>query len=345
MKKINCMRLLLFIVLTINTLTVLKAEFPITNYHYYRTANGLSPAVSATGGINLTNARFPNTSYYNPAVLAFRRTSTLSTSLRFYNEKETLLNELGIPENESFQWHSESMAYIGIEAENVAFNYFSMANIEHEYTDHDDFQNYLDYYLDCYRVSYGSKSGMLAFGLNISYLTGRTVYLRETKENNITKVDNFVDEKARGYSLDFGAVVKSNNFSYGLYIPNLMSKLYWSESDNVSLQRRFAAGVQVGNDRSFISSGISRRFRFRSANTYHFGFQQFVQMGTIRGQSYIMPVRLGAYSSESFWKFKDLNYGFGTGIQSGYFHFDISLNTSDFEWDNYYIMTSISMTM
>jgi len=344
MKKIIYTALLIIVYLYIST-GLAADKLPITNYHYYRVSNGLSAAVSATGGINLTNASFSNTSFYNPALLAFRDKSTISTTFRIYKDNSSILNQQGLPVNESFQWHKDSISSLGLESEEVAFNYFSMANINFEHQSENGFQNYLDYYLDCYRVSYASKSGSLAFGFNTSFLMGRAVYLRQQIIEDEKIVEAFIDDKAKGYSVDFGAVIKSDNVSYGLYIPNLISKIYWRDSKNNSLCRRLKAGIQVGSDDSFISSSISRKFRFRADNTYHIGLQQSIHVGAIRGGYYKIPIRIGAYSTESLWNYKELNYGIGTAFQQGYFTIDVSVNTVDSHWEDYHITLSISVGM
>lgn len=317
---------------------------PFDNYDYYLPANGLSPQVAATGGINLTNPNFTNTSYYNPSLLAFRKPSTVSISYRLYNEKNTELDEDQLPVGTSLSWHREALSYVGIEAQNFAFNYYSLAMLHHDKGEQYQNRNYLNYYLNGYRVAYGSESGQLAFGVNFTLLSGRSIYYSELETEDNTAV-KFIDDRAFGYGFDFGAVVKSNTLAYGFFIPNLLSSIYWRDHDRQSMRRRFITGAQYGTDDSFIVTGLSRKFDFKSPNTYHIGIQQNINVGRIRGEYHEIPIRIGAYSEEPLWKLEHLNYGFGTGIKYGYFTLDISVNTVDNNWNDYYILSSISISV
>ncbi len=339
MKIIN--RTLLTTIIMVST--ALTFALPIRNYDYYLTENGLSPQVAATGGINLTNPSFTNTSFYNPSLLAFREPSTVSISYRIYHEDETKLNDYDLPEETSLLWHRSAISYIGVEAQNFSFNYYSLSQLNFDEGEQNNDRNYINYYLDGYRISYGSESGQLAFGLNFSFLTGRAVYYRELGVEN--KPTEFIDDKAYGYGVDFGAVIKSNTLAYGLFIPNMLSRIHWSESSRQSMQRRFITGVQYGTDESFIVTGLSRKFDFKSSSTFHVGIQQNIDIGTIRGEYNTVPIRIGAYSEKPLWQLEYLRYGFGSGIRYGYFMLDLSINTTHKDWKNYYILGSISVSI
>ncbi len=339
-------KLLLTISIILCTGILPAQEFPLNNFDYFRVTNGVSPSVTAIGGINLANASYSHSSYYNPALLAFREQSAFSLSVRQYLTKNEDIDGFGLPAKNSLEWNSDYIGYLGFEAPNIAASYLSMSAFT---TDKKadiggtDKRFYSSYFLDAYRLSLADNNNNLAFGVNLSFLNGRFVYLREREDDTGDMInENFVDSRVYGYSLDFGAVVRWEKFSYGLMIPNTVSRMFWNDYPNKSLERRLQMGVQYGDDTSFVTSGFSRRFVWSAKNVYHSGFQHIVGLGMFKGHIFEMPLRVGAYGHR-LRKFKDLSYSIGTGIQYGYFTFDTSFSVTDKNWDKYIITSSISV--
>lgn len=319
---------------------------PVRNYHYYTPENGVSAAVTAIGGINLTNASLTNTSYYNPALLAFRKKTTISTTVRTYYEDEMPLDSYGLPTPESSAWNSNFPACISVEAEDVAFNYINFAKLNFEAGNKGNNLNFANYYLNGYRFSYASKSETedLALGFNATFLSSRVVHFKETTADDPYDTV-FIDDRGFGYSIDLGGVYKTETFAVGFFIPNMLSKIYWKDDENVSMQSRLHTGVQYGTENSYVVTGYSGRFGFKSDHAYHFGFQQNIRMGTITGEYYTVPLRIGAYADENLRKLNQLNYSFGSGITYRYFDLDFSFSTADNSWNEYLFMATISVSM
>ena len=318
--------------------------FPVDFYDYQQVINGYSPQVSAVGGINVTEAGTTHTAFYNPALLAFRDRTTISATMRYLSEEETAYSGNQIPVNESVEWYRNGFSYLGVDSENIGFAFFSVADLEIDReitTGEGTDRYYLDYYLDAYRFSFAEKSGLLAFGFNLTFLTGRTVFLKEQIREEFTISEQFVDSKGWGYSLDFGAAVKSGSISYGLTIPNLMGKVHWQGQRNYSLQRRLQAGVQWGEGDSYVMSGISRKFALSSETTYHIGLERAINFGVAGGEYQFMPFRVGIFT-EKFDKFKNIGYGIGTGYQYSIFQIDLSYLMADQERKSYSVMMAFT---
>ena len=319
--------------------------YPVVFYDYWQVVNGYSPQVAGTGGLNLTEPHTTHTAFYNPALLAFRERTVISGSIRYFKEDETLYAADQLPDRESSKWYRKNFSYLGIDSENVGFSYFSLANLhlEREYPAGESTERYyLDYYLDAYRLSFAEKSGLLAFGLNLSLLKGRVVYLRESMQEEDYLTEQFIDSPGWGYNLDFGAVVKSDRMSYGLTIPNLLGKIYWKDNPDYTLQRRLHLAAQWGAGENYITGGLTRKFDFKSDNTYHLGFQQAISFGVFRGEYQFLPLRVGLFF-EQFKNWQDVGYSIGSGYQYSIFQIDISYMMLNQEKKNHSLVAAISV--
>ena len=345
LKILTLIALLCFCLVLPHRGTLRAADFPVTYYDYWSPLNGYSPEVSATGGLNLTRPHSTHTAFYNPALLAFRDRTTISASMRYNGEDESHFDSRGIPGEGSSSWQRENFSYLGIDSENIGFSYVALASLQMDkrtVSDETEYANYLDYYLDAYRFSFAEKTGLLSFGLNLSLINGRVVYLRERLEGDLQLTEQFVDSRGWGYNLDFGAAVKNGNVSYGLTIPNLLSKVFWEDHENYSFQRRLHAGIQYGEGVNYIVSGLSRKFDFSSNNTYHLGMQQMISFGMIRGQYQYLPLRVGVFA-EKFNNLKRLGYSLGTGYSFSYFQLDLAYVMHDQQEKRYSALFSLSV--
>ncbi|MBW6516730.1 MAG: hypothetical protein K0B81_08990 [Candidatus Cloacimonetes bacterium] len=341
----NCWQTTVLIVYFIGLLSGLNADpFPITFYDYQQVINNYSPQVAAVGGLNITEPTNTHTAFYNPALLAFREKTVITATLRYFSEAKTAYGVDQQPVHDSSKWYRNDFSYLGIDSHNIGFSYVALADLklERDYeTEGESERLYLDYYLDAYRFSFAERSGLLAFGFNLSFLTGRTVYLRELSQDDVYISEQFVDSRSWGYNVDFGAAVKSGGLSYGLTIPNLLSRVYWKDHPSYSLQRRLQAGIQWGEDENYLLAGISRKFDFSSDNLYHFGLERAISFGLLRGDYQYMPLRLGLFT-EQFNNLKDIGYAFGTGFQYSMLQIDLSYMMIDQEKKNYAVLLSLS---
>lgn len=319
--------------------------FPIDFYDYFTVANAFSAEVAGTGGLNVTNPHSSHTSFYNPGLLAFRQTTTLSATLRHFSEGETDYGADQLPESNSNRWFKNGFSYFGMDTENLGFSYFALTKLQMDReirTEEVIERYYVDYYLDAYRFSFADRSGLVAFGFNMTLLAGRAVYLQETIVDQIGVSELFVDSRAWGYNLDFGAVLKSGNLAYGVMVPNLLSRVYWQDNPNYSLQRRLHAGMQFGDDYNYILTGISRKFDLSSDSVYHIGLQQILSFGVIRGDYHYLPLRVGIHAEE-FRRLRDIGYSAGTGYRYSIFQIDISYMMSERENNGYGVLMAISV--
>jgi len=346
-KRARCLLLLVLFVLFL-TANIFASSFPISYYDYLNFSNNFSAEVAGSGGLNLTRPHSTDTSYYNPALLAFRETTTISMTYRYLFEKERVYDNLHIPERGSTDWDKDDFCYLGIDSENVGFSYLSFASLQLDRIVENNGvteRHYIDYYLNGYRVSFADRSGLLAFGLNLTLLSGRVVYFRDSileKGERRGTTGDFIDSRGWGYNLDFGAAVKNGSMSYGLTIPNILGKVYWRDNPDYSLQRRFNLGIQYGTDRDFITFGLSRKFNFSSNSTYHLGLQQLISFGLLRGEYQFMPLRLGLFS-EKFTRIKDLGYSIGTGYTYKILQIDVSYMMLDQEKNRHTILMTLSV--
>ena len=320
---------------------------PIFNYDYHNTENGHSPAALATGGLNITNPNGTHTAYGNPALLAFRDNTNIATTFRLYHDTNSIYNSQGMPPKNSFEWKKEHFTYLGVDAKRIGVSYSNLADlkVDRQEVNEDRITNYYaDYYLDAYRISVADNTGGLSFGLSVSLLKGRMVYLSESSDNEFAPFERevFIDSKGLGYSIDFGAAVHYGALNYGLMIPNVLSRVYWQDEPNKSLDRKVQLAAQWGNEKNYIVSGISRKFDFKSPTIYHMGFQQNFYYGAIKGIEYYMPLRLGLYG-KSFKNISDNVFSIGSGFTYSYFQFDSTYSITDIKNNHYMILSALSV--
>ncbi len=318
---------------------------PLSFYDYHRPLNGFSPEVTATGGLNVTNPQSSHTAFYNPALLAFRDKTVIAVTARYFSEQKTGYDEKELPEANSIEWYRSDFSYFGFDGEGVGFSYAALADLSLERMvsgEETTERHYADYYLDAYRISFAERSGMLGIGFNLSLLTGRVVYYRESIQDDLHFAGQFTDKRGWGYNMDFGAVVKSGGLSYGLTVPNLLSKLYWQGERNETLQRRIHTGIQWGNENNYVVSGYSRKFSLSSKSTYHLGMQQIMDFGMIRGQRHYLPLRVGI-NTESFRKLKEIGYSIGSGYRFSVFQIDAAFMTDHGDRERFTVQVSLSV--
>lgn len=329
MSPVKRMMLLLFpalIVFCLGLNSLKGVSFPVSFYDYYQPLSGLSAEVSGIGGVNTANPHSSHSAFYNPALLAFRETASLSVTYRYLSESRREYDTAPFPDDKSVSWYRDGFSYIGLDSQNYGVSYVSLTDLSFDKETHTGDQvtrTYLDYYLDAYRFSFAEKSGSLSFGFNLSLLKGRVVYLKETLINDLYSPSSFVDSGAWGYGIDFGAVVQSGSFAYGIMFPNLLSKVYWRDHPNRSLIRKLNAGIQWGDEYNYIVSGWSGKLDFSTSFTHHIGIQRFISLGLIRGEYQYVPFRAGIFTKR-FERFKDIGYSFGSGYRYSALQVDFS---------------------
>ncbi|MFA5498536.1 MAG: hypothetical protein WCX83_03165 [Candidatus Cloacimonas sp.] len=340
--------LILLLLLIIPCGTHLFAN-PIYNYDYHNVENEHSPAVIATGGLNVTNPFGTHTANGNPALLVYRKTATIASSFRLFHSNNNTYDNLGMPPKKSLEWKGEYLTYLGFDTEKIGFNYHNLVNLNmdhHQISDSLDKHYYSNYYLNAYKLSIADSNQQFAMGLSISFLSGRMVYLSEQNTNTESPYqrDLFIDSRGLGYAVDLGAATSYDTINFGMKIPNVMSKVYWKDQPNKKLDRKIQLGIQWGDEQNFVVSGLSRKFDFKSKNTYHLGIQQNIRYGVIGGIEYYVPLRVGI-NGKSLINIRDNTISVGTGYEISSFQIDVSYSLIDVRKNYYSLVTAISFTL
>lgn len=328
---------ILFVLFTFLSLS----GFPITDYDYHICENAISPITAAMGGINVTNLDDCALIYNNPALLSYMKTSTMIISAKYDPEEEKSFSEVLHSSNTlkdakinyfSFTIDSGGFAYQPLAKINIDRSWDDSLSVSHK--------EYHNYYLDAYQLAFSEKNDYLSYGLNLKYLTGRMVYLKEHLYDSNWIKDEFIDSTVQGFSADLSFSVRRETYAYGLNFYDVFSKLYWKDHKNANLVRRFAFATQIMGENFIYTSGVSSRLEFNSKHNYHFGIQRNMQF-----RNQIIPIRAGVYS-QKFDKAKNIFVSFGFGYYIGdNFRIDISAtsNDSDIHTTKYLLSFSLNI--
>ena len=306
------------------------SPLPIQSYDYHTPENNVSPVSIGVGGLNLTNSSDFFGSYDNPALLANSGAASLAISYRLKNADQMNFYQAMQISN---ALKDKQFKYFSLVTKNAAWAYQPVAGIHlSEWNATGDTTQYYDYQLDKWQASYGlndQDNKALSAGVNIKYLTGRLVYLKERKVGVSLIREAFIDDKIKGFSADLGFAYTQDSYSIGAAVYDVFSRLYWENYDSKQLTRRAAAGFQINNGSLSLLGGIQGKISSDPETTYHFGV---VQDWNFDSQSFTndtetsqnLILRIGMYSHD-FYGTENINYTFGSGYNYNMFRVDFGM--------------------
>lgn len=328
--------ILIILAVGIASLAAQQAALPITQYDYAIPENNVSPIAIGMGGLNLTYSGDPYCSYSNPALLAEVEQSSLVTSFRLANDEEMSILEATSLSN---TLKDKQFKYFSLSTKKAAFTYqpMSRVNISEIIAENGvNYNLYHDFMLDKVQLSIAAKDeerSALSAGLNLKYLSGRLVYLKERRIGSTTFTrEAFIDDKVRGFSTDLGFTLDRETFKFGLTAYDLFSRLYWENYSSKPIQSRIGLGAAWVDDNMLISVGLQGKISKSTDTTYHLGFQNSWSWGQSYSQAgrpiqHSILLRLGLYSQD-FYGTKNIHFTMGSGYNYSIFRFDFSVNSA-----------------
>ncbi len=312
------------------------SSFPIRNYDYHIPQNNVSPITAALGGMNVCNINDPGIIYYNPAILIDIKKNAMTLDLSFDPKHDDTFSSIL---NESNLIEESKINYFSIVTPKGGFSYIPLANFDQkEETADASIRKYQSYYLNAFILAFADRRAALDFGINLKFLQGRLVYLEEERADSLWHTKDFIDDSAIGFSCDLGFYRRVNNFAFGLSLYDVFSKLFWEDSSNKEMKRRYAFGTQLESENGIISSGVSGRLDKNFKRIYHFGYQQ-----NLRYNKLIIPFRIGIFS-ETFDHAENIFFSLGTGMRvSENFSIDVSFTNNDTQIDNSKYLISFTL--
>ncbi|MDZ4182400.1 MAG: hypothetical protein U1B83_05945 [Candidatus Cloacimonadaceae bacterium] len=321
---------MLILLLLLGALLSAQATLPIREYDYAIPENNVSPMAIGLGGMNITNGNDYYASYSNPALLADNTISAFVFSFRVADDKPMSFWEATSISN---ALKPKQFKYFSLVTKQAAWTYQPVASVHiSEIAAGGDSSRYYDYQLDKVQISLAAKDDSwqtIRAGVNLKYLTGRLVYLKEHRVGSFLVRDAFIDDKVKGFSTDVGLTMTEGDFTFGLTAYDLFSRLYWENYASKAIQRRIAFGVQYASGSSVLMGGVQGKTSKQTDTSIHFGFQNTWSWGrqNIQGESTNqgLVLRLGLYSQD-FYGTSNINYTLGSGYNYNVFRFDFSMN-------------------
>jgi hypothetical protein len=326
------------------------SSLPVQEYDYHIPANNVSPITLGMGGINLTNAADYFASYDNPALLADNEGTAFAASFRLKNKENMTFTELMSASN---LLKDKQFMYYTLIAKNTAWTYqpVSSINVSERYSEAgNNYSRYYDYQLDKLQLSLAAKDENythLAGGLNLKYLTGRLVYLKEKLVGGYLRREEFVDNKVKGISGDLGFTWQEEKITWGVCVYDFYSRLWWESYDSESLQRRAAIGFQYNMDNLALMGSVQGKIAKTSETTYHFGLvrnwtwnagSSADQQGPVQN----LIIRTGLFSKD-FNGTRNINYTLGSGYNYNMFRVDFALTNDGMQLSDSQYLFSIGV--
>jgi hypothetical protein len=308
-------------------------NLPLQDYDYHIPTNTISAITLGMGGLNLTNSADYFTSYDNPALLADNGGTAFATSFRLKSKKELQFADMMQASN---LLKDKQFMYYSVVTKNAAWSYQPVASIHiSQFDDSQTHSEYYDYQLDKLQLSVATKDeniGNLSGGLNLKYLTGRMVYLKERISGNSMIRESFIDNKVKGISGDLGFAWEDGAYTAGVCIYDIYSQLWWENYDSKSLKRRAALGMQYTTDDYSLMGSFQGKIGKYPDTTYHLGF---VKDWTWKTENAVseeqkeqkLIIRTGIYSKD-FNGTKNINYTLGSGYNYSMFRIDFAMTNS-----------------
>ena len=306
------------------------SPLPVQEYDYHITDNVPSPITLGMGGLNLTNAADYFTSYDNPALLADNTGTSFAASYRLANE-----DEIGFADVVSVSnlLKSKQFMYYTLITKNSAWSYQPVAST-HISTLSATTAEYYDFQLDKLQISLAAsdeKYARLSGGINIKYLTGRLVYLRERINYSNMIREAFIDNKVKGVSGDLGFTWKEDKFTLGASLYDVLSRLWWEDYGSKKLARRAGMGIQYNGESYALTAGLQGKLASDAQTTYHFGYvKNWNWKSSTRSKRDInqnLVLRAGLFS-KNFNGTDNINYTLGSGYNYNMFRMDFALTNT-----------------
>jgi hypothetical protein len=194
------------------------------------------------------------------------------------------------------------------------------------------YSEYYDYKLDKLQMSLAAKDekySKFSGGINVKYLSGRLIYLKERISGSSMIREAFIDNKVKGISTDLGITWQEQNFTWGACIYDLYSYLWWEDYDSKQLQRRAALGFQYNTESLALTANIMAKVASSPSTTYHFGLvknwtwsNETAAPGGKTVQNIVL--RAGLFSKD-FNGTENINYTLGSGYNYNMFRVDFAL--------------------
>ncbi len=332
MKKLVISLIILLLANAVLLFAQALPALPIQEYDYHIPANNVSAITMGMGGINLTNAADYFISYDNPALLVNNNGTAVATSFRLTNGSEMSYADLIKVSN---LLRDKQFMYYTLITKNSAWSYHPVAstNFSEIYTAGDvTYSEYYDYQLDKAQMSIAAKDDKypgLAGGLNVKYLTGRLVYLKQKRVgSNWVNVESLIDDKVKGASADIGLTWTEDRMVWGACFYDVLSRLWWENYSSKSLQRRASLGFQYQGDNYALLLSTQGRLSSSPETTYHLGFvknwswSRSSSSGKSSDQNIVL--RAGIYSKD-FNGTGNINYTLGSGYNFNMFRIDFAM--------------------
>lgn len=321
------------ICLGIISLAAQSYPLPITQYDYATVENNVSPIAIGMGGLNLTDERDPYISYSNPALLAELSESKLVTSFRLSSEKQLSFAEAASISN---ALKDKQFKYFSLATQKFGFSYQPMSRINISEVTPQNYNLYYDFALDKVQLSIAAqddKWANLSGGLNLKYLSGRLVYLKERRIGSQTfQREVFIDNKVKGFSTDLGIMLDQESFRIGLVGYDILSRLFWESYKSKPIQPRIGISTAYKGGDMLINAGVMGKMSQSTDTTYHLGFQNDWNWGASQnsmGKSvqHTLTLRMGLYSHD-FYGAQNIHFTMGSGYNYSVFRFDFSINSA-----------------
>ena len=332
MKKTLIIAILLLVVIQLTA-------FPIRRYEYHLPEKQVSAISLSLGGSNATYEGCSAPEYNNPAILAYLEDMKASVSYQLRNSNS---ENTGLIIENSNKLKRSQFVYAGLVAKQGAITFQPLADLSETdtYTDSGRvYSDYSSYSLNSVGFTYAEKRKSSSFGITFKYMYGRLVYKKDDITNDFIINEDFIDDKVNGFSIDFGALYKTGNYSSGLVVYDVLSQLYWKDSKNVTLKQRFAFGNQYGNEDGAFISTVTGYVRKNMKQTYHFGVvRNYSALGSSSKNS---SVRTGIYSRD-FSSQEDIYVTMGYSYKYDQISFDVGIVVNDLDIDTAKYLLTIS---
>jgi len=305
----------------------------VQDYDYHTPENAISAVTVGMGGLNLTNAGDYFGFHDNPALLQAFNGSAAATSFIVKSGEPLTFSELlsarSLLKDKQFLYFSVITKKSGWSYQPVANVHISTWDASHTNSE------YFDYQLDKLQLSVAASDenySSLAGGLNIKYLTGRLVYLKERLQGSNLIRESFIDDKVKGLSSDLGFTWTEGQYVWGATFYDYLSRMWWENYDSKSLKRRASFGFQYNMDNLALLAALQGRISSDPGTTYHFGLIKNWSWKTGNSTEgnqaeQNLLIRMGLYS-KNFDGTKNINYTFGSGYNYNLFRVDFSLTNS-----------------
>lgn len=305
-------------------------SLPLQHYDYHVTDNIVSPISLGMGGLNLTNGADYFTSYDNPALLAGSNSTFFATSFRLSNQEDLNFADVVTASN---LLKSKQFMYYTLMTKNSAWSYHPVVST-HVSQIVGSTAEYYDYQLDKLQLSLAAtdeKYSKLAGGINLKYLTGRLVYLRERIHNSDMIREVFIDNKCKGVSGDVGLTWTEDKFTWGMAAYDVLSRVWWEDYDSKSLQKRGALGFQFTDGTYALMASLQSKLSSDPGTTYHLGYvKNWTWKSSTSSKKDItqnLVLRAGLFS-ENFNGTDNINFTLGSGYNYNMFRIDFGLTNT-----------------